>query len=248
MQKIQMTATDDDELPEEDTQKETSRYRRMIADDVVFGDGDEGADVDERKKSQRGQIKRLSKGRKEPNKRRLKTPRQEGTAESHKKVFAEVLRRLLKRKRLTPRQFTDRLFRGRPEKNSKHKWFLRLLREGVSKVHEDTQPDLEKVAHEFGVELDDLWDETTGAYNVNNRHRYWRYAEKFLELLDAGHRYLFDLVDTVYAAEQAAPRETESKEAAPLKDRPVKQSGSATERKAPRVGSMRDFLGRKKSQ
>ena len=54
--------------------------------------------------------------------------------------------------KLTAAQFVKTVLHDAP---AKRKWFLRLLREGVSRVHRDTEADLQALADRLDVSLTD---------------------------------------------------------------------------------------------
>jgi hypothetical protein len=172
-------------------------------------------------------VRRAPKRLKKTQKKRLKTPRKEGNPQAHKTLFVENLHRLLERRKVTPSQFAQSLFGDDPRKR---KWFLRLAREGVSKVHKETLADLEEVAKRLGVELAEMWLVGTGAKVEDHRHRYWRYAEKLLDLLDGGHRYLFDLIDHLYCAHIGASFGEEASETTQSNDTPPTRRRSQPKR------------------
>jgi len=126
-----------------------------------------------------------------------KTSAPEGKADDLKRTFSDNLTRLLCQQKLTAAQFVKTVFHDDPVKR---KWFLRLLREGVSRVHRGTEADLQALADRLGVSLTDLWNKNIGLQWEDRRHPYWRWAEKLLELLDdKNHRWLFQMIDDLHS-------------------------------------------------
>ena len=136
----------------------------------------------------------------------LKPPREQGCSSDFKKIFRENLKRLLAHRKITAATFVREVF-PKDTKQTKYKWFLRLLSHGTSRVRSETEKDLKLVANRLGVKLADLWVEYL-ALNEWEQHKpaLWLRAQRLVELVENGHDYLLDFIDGLYRAHKDAEK------------------------------------------
>ena len=91
------------------------------------------------------------------------------------------------------------------------RWFRRVSTQGIGKIDKRSHDRLQQIADEFHIKVEELWDRrlpeklalkgpSTERLASAKQHRYWKHAEKLLELLESGdHAYLADQIDKLYA-------------------------------------------------